>query len=95
MVAKRIKHLVILTITCLLIILFAACAGGSFKSNYQYLDSVYKFDYVEIMRSDGTIIKGKVDAWKDYDNSDMIQVVINGITYYTHGSNVILVYMGE
>lgn len=36
-------------------------------------------------------IEGKVQSWKDFENSDMIQVTIDGVTYLTHSSNVILI----
>lgn len=36
-------------------------------------------------------VEGNVDSWKDFENSDMIQVRIDGVTYLTHSSNVILI----
>ena len=59
--------------------------------NVQVLDTTYEFDkaYVAIPGKDA--VSGKVESWRDYDDSDMVQVVINGTTYYTHGSNVVLV----
>ena len=38
----------------------------------------------------GELIEGKVTSWKDYNESDMIQVTMDNITYLTHSSNVIL-----
>lgn len=44
---------------------------------------------VELKTADGSVISGKLKSWKDYEDSDSIQVVIEGYgTYYTHISNV-------
>ena len=40
---------------------------------------------------DGSVVSGKVSSWKDYDDSDAVQLVIDGKTYYTHLSNVVLI----
>lgn len=39
---------------------------------------------------DGSTIKGKCDSWRDYEDGDQIQVTIDGITYLTHATNVVL-----
>ena len=31
----------------------------------------------------GKYVEGEVSSWKDYPNGDQIQIVINGITYFT------------
>lgn len=59
--------------------------------NQQYTDITYHFDRAIVSLPSGEIASGKVDSWTDYDDSDMIQVVIDGKTYYTHGSNVNLI----
>lgn len=84
----KIKY-IIFAIICLSMIALSGCG------NQQIFDVTYTFNYAEIMKGDGTIIKGKVDTWKDYEDSDMVQVVIDGITYYTHGSNVLLIADGR
>ena len=43
---------------------------------------------------DGTVISGKVDKWWDYENSDMVQVEIDGTVYLTHSCNVVLIKEG-
>jgi len=60
-------------------------------SNMQIMDTTYKFDHAIISLPDGNTVKGAVEGWKDWDDSDMVQVKINGRTYYTHGSNVVLI----
>lgn len=54
-------------------------------------DTTYSFDQAIVSMLDGTVIKGKVQSWQEYENSDAIQVKIDGKTYYTHLHNVILI----
>lgn len=37
------------------------------------------------------IAHGAVTQWRDYDNSDTVQVLVNGKYYLTHYTNVVLV----
>ena len=60
-------------------------------SNRDWWDTKYTFDEVKIDMLDGTCVTGKVDKWLDFVNSDVIQVVVNGDTYLTHYSNVVLI----
>lgn len=58
--------------------------------NKQFIDTTYTFKYAEIKMPSGEVVKGKVSSWKDYEDGDTLQVVINGETYLTHISNVVL-----
>lgn len=61
--------------------------------NVQVFDTNYKFNYAFIRISDDKTIEGKVKTWLDYDDSDMVQVTFtDDNVYYTHGSNIILIY---
>lgn len=59
--------------------------------NRQMVDTVYSYDKALICMNDGTVIEGEVQSWRDYENSDQIQVKINGDTYLVHSSNVLLI----
>lgn len=72
----------------LLVLLTALILSGC--GNQQILDLSYRFDYAEIAMPDGGVIEGKVDSWRDFEDGDQIQVVIDGVTYLTHISNVVL-----
>lgn len=79
------KIIVIIGIVVMLVITtFTAC-------NMQIVDTNWSFDYAYIDLGNGKVIEGKVESWKDWNDSDMIQVKINGKTYYTHSSNVVLI----
>ncbi len=38
----------------------------------------------------GEIIEGEVDSWRDYEDGDQIQVIIDGVTYLVHAANTVL-----
>lgn len=59
-------------------------------ANVGWFDFNYDFGYVTLRLDDGYIIKAICEKWWDFDNSDMIQVQINGNVYLTHISNVVL-----
>ena len=73
------------------LVLTSVCAVEADASNFQFFDFTYQFDYAQIAMPDGTFVEGKVDSWTDYENSDCVQVKINGDTYHTHYTNVVLV----
>lgn len=55
--------------------------------NRTIIDTTYTFKYADI-EGVGTV---EVSSWRDYENSDMIQVTAKGgATYLTHSVNVIL-----
>lgn len=60
--------------------------------NRTIIDTKYHFEYAYISLPNGVCIEGLVKNWKDWDDSDMIQVTLdNGKVYYTHSTNVILI----
>ena len=59
--------------------------------NQQIFDTTWSFERAIIFLPNGEKIEGEVSSWKDFDSSDMIQVVIDGKTYLTHSSNVVLI----
>ena len=59
--------------------------------NAQVIDTTYKFDYAYVELPNGEEVEGKVDSWKDYEDCDQIQVKINGVTYFTNSTRVVLI----
>lgn len=59
--------------------------------NQTVFDTAWTFEKAVIFLPDGDKIEGAVTSWTDYADSDMIQVTIDGKTYLTHSSNVILI----
>lgn len=78
----------------ILLILSAAMVSLSLLTgcgNRQMMDTTYRFQTAVIAMPDGTFVAGKVEGWKDYDDSGAIQVKIDGKTYYTFLGNVVLI----
>lgn len=78
------KKFVILVLVMLIVISLVSC-------NAQLIDTTFYFDRAIIFLPNGELIEGKVESWANYENSDMTQVKIDGKTYLTHSSNVILI----
>ena len=76
-------------ILVIMIILLAAMLVGC--GNKQLLDTTYTFNKAYISLPNGSVISGKVESWKDYDDGDQLQVRINGKTYLTSAVNVVLI----
>lgn len=74
-------------IGCLLLIMIGLAACG----NKQIFDTTYSFERAIVMLPNGDIIEGDVSSWKDYDDGDQIQVVVDGKTYLVHSSNIVLI----
>lgn len=57
--------------------------------NKQVLDLTYSYLWAQLKMPDETIVEGKLNSWDDYEG-DQLQVVIDGVTYLVHSSNVVL-----
>lgn len=69
-------------------VMMLICLSGC---NRQVFDTTYKYDRAIISLPNGEVIDGKVQSWRDYENSDQIQVKIDGVTYLVHSSNIVLI----
>ena len=78
-------------ILCVLTVIAGLALCGC---NKQLFDTTYHFDYAYIRLQDGTVIQGEVDSWKDFEDGDQLQIVINGDTYLVHSSNATLIERG-
>lgn len=59
--------------------------------NLQWVDTTWSFEKAIISLPNGEVITGEVTKWMDFENSDQIQVEIDGKVYLTHISNVVLI----
>ena len=78
------KKLLIACMAAIICSLFVGC-------NMQMIDTTYSFEKACIALPNGETVEGKVESWLDYENSDQLQVKINGKTYLTHATNVVLI----
>lgn len=59
--------------------------------NYQIFDVTYGFNKAQVKMPNGSVISGNVDSWRDYEDSDQLQVVIDGVTYLSAAENIVLI----
>ena len=83
---------VILLIALLLCSVFIL-AGCESKTGNRVVggNDVQTFTYAWVKLGDTDIVKGYITQWRDYENSDTVQVMINGKFYLTHYTNVVMV----
>ena len=78
------KKIIAITLACIMAVsLFCGC-------NRQIFDLTYNYNYAIIELPNGEIVEGKVSSWRDYEDGDQLQVVIYGVTYLVHSSNVVM-----
>lgn len=86
------KKKLIIILSLVITFVFVSCGRvDGYYSNKTFFDTTYNFNYAQIKMPDGTIVEGKVDSWLDFENSDQIQITINGETYLTHFINAVLI----
>ena len=78
-------------ILCLFLVVLLVCSLCIGCGNRQIFDTTYSFEYAYVALPNGETVEGPLSSWKDFNDSDVIQVVINGKTYLTHYENVVLV----
>lgn len=77
------KKITALFLVCILMMtMFCGCG------NMQLLDMTYTFNYAIISLPNGDVVEGKVTSWRDFEDGDQIQLVIDDVTYLVHSSNV-------
>lgn len=60
--------------------------------NKSIADFHYQFNYAYVDLPGGQCVEGKVDSWTDFEDGDQLQVTIDGITYLSNSSRIVLVY---
>ena len=78
-------------IICLLVLVITMGVAQAAFGLPSLFDMNWAFDYAVISLPNGWSVEGIVQSWKDYENSDVIQVKIDGVTYLTHYSNVVMI----
>ena len=81
----KLKNVIAIGAAILLALTLVGCG------NRTIFDTTYSFERAIIYLPNGETIEGKCSAWDDYSDSDMVQVTIEGKTYLTHSTNVVLI----
>lgn len=72
-----------------LVVLMVALTGCG---NRDMIDTVYSYEEAVLSMADGTIVRGKVESWRDYEDGEQIQVKIDGVTYLVNSVNITLIH---
>lgn len=91
MLKENFFRIVLLTLSLTLIIALALTVLTLAGCNYEPIDLTYKYNYAVIELQDGTVIKGKVEGWRDCEGEE-VQIKIDGVTYLTSSYNCTLIY---
>ena len=73
------------------VILALILALSMMGCNMQVVDLTYSYNYAYIEMPNGSCVEGTVDSWKDFEDGDQLQVVIDGVTYLTDTTRCVLV----
>lgn len=87
---RYIKAAIIIFLMILSLVIFAGCErkmGNRITSG----KDVQTFTYAYVVLGDKKVAEGAITQWRDYENSDTVQVLINGKFYLTHYTNVVLI----
>ena len=84
---KYYKKIIVVAIIGICCMLLSGCMIGNRQTG---VDTVQTFSDFTIVLGD-KVVEGKVAAWRDYENSDVIQITDkSGNVYLTHYMNVIM-----
>ena len=77
----------------LCIILCAGCLILALSAcNKQIIDFDCHFNYAYVRLPNGEMVEGRIKSWKDWNDSDMLQVTFyDDSIYYSHSTNIVLV----
>lgn len=84
----KITMLVAVLICCVFI--FSGCETKSGNRITGGRD-VQTFTYCYVVLGGQEVVKGAITQWRDYSDSDVVQVLVNGKYYLTHYTNVVLI----
>lgn len=82
-----------IVLTVMLLIGLVVFAGCEYKTGNRITGGkdVQTFTYAYVKLDGQEIVSGYINQWRDYDDSDVVQVMIGGKYYLTHYSNVVMV----
>lgn len=92
MTMRTIKRILLVVMLAVAAVALCACGAQVQTGNrITYGKDVQTFTYGYIWLGDRMIAEGYINQWRDYDNSDTVQLMIDGKYYLTHYSCVVMV----
>ena len=89
---RKLKLLLLVAVLLVAVLVFSGCEDMHKMGNrITGGKDVQTFTYCFVVLDGQEIARGAITQWRDYDNSDVVQVLVNGKFYLTHYSNVVLI----
>ena len=90
---KHWKIILLVAVLAASLLVFVGCDDNRHKTGNRITGGkdVQTFTYCYVVLGGKEVVRGSVTQWRDYDNSDTVQVLVNGKYYLTHYTNVVLV----
>lgn len=85
------KKVLLVMILVVCVGMAAACSEIKTGNRVTAGKDVQTFTYAFVSLDGKEIVKGFITQWRDYDDSDVVQVMIDGKYYLTHYSNVVMI----
>ena len=86
-----VKRILVVIMLIVLVATMTACATRVLGNRAVGGSDVQTMHYAYISIPGKDIVEGRVTQWRDYEDSDTVQVLVNGKYYLTHYTNVVLV----
>ena len=90
---KYITAIALIIVLVLMVVSLAGCDEQRHKTGNRITGGkdVQTFTYAYVVLEGKEIARGAITQWRDYENSDTVQVLVNGKYYLTHYTNVVLI----
>lgn len=85
------KKVLIALILIMMVFALSSCAERKTGNRVTGGKDVQTFTSCYVVLGGKEVARGAVTQWRDYENSDTVQVLVNGKYYLTHYTNVVLV----
>lgn len=87
---KKWKVMLLIAVLIVSVFLFSGCEGKT-GNRITYGKDVQTFTYAYIVLDGKEVAKGAITQWRDYSDSDVVQILVDGKFYLTHYSNVVMI----
>lgn len=86
------KIMIIVAVLIAATILLSGCSD-MYKTGNRITggSDIQTFTYCYVVLGGQEIARGAITQWRDYKDSDVVQVLVNGKYYLTHYTNVVLI----
>lgn len=90
---KKWKIIALVAVLVIATLALTSCDENYYKSGNRITGGkdVQTFTYAYVVLGGKEIVRGAITQWRDYDNSDVVQVLVDGKYYLTHYTNVVLI----